>query len=200
MTPRTHASSRGRGRPRIALLASVVVTGCAASAAGQAARDRQPGPVAAHPRRPPRARRAELEYWSGRTDLIRAPAPPKPTELALPTVQRFTLKNGLDVIWFRARSCRSSPSASPCRRAATTRRAIRSASPTSWRRCSAAAPRRAAPTTSRAPSTSSAARWMRRRPARARPRRVRRCRRTPALSRPAVRHVAAPVLPGGRDG
>jgi hypothetical protein len=38
------------------------------------------------------------EYWAGRNDLIRAPAPPKPTELALPPVQRFTLKNGLQVI------------------------------------------------------------------------------------------------------
>jgi zinc protease len=38
------------------------------------------------------------EYWAGRTDLIHAPAPPKPAELALPPVQRFTLKNGLQVI------------------------------------------------------------------------------------------------------
>lgn len=39
-----------------------------------------------------------IEYWAGRKDLIRSPAPPKPTELALPPVQRFTLKNGLQVI------------------------------------------------------------------------------------------------------
>ena len=38
------------------------------------------------------------EYWAGRNDLIRSPAPPKPTELALPPVQRFTLKNGLQVV------------------------------------------------------------------------------------------------------
>jgi zinc protease len=38
------------------------------------------------------------EYWAGRKDLIHAPAPPKPAELALPPVQRFTLKNGLQVI------------------------------------------------------------------------------------------------------
>jgi len=39
-----------------------------------------------------------VEYWAGRKDLIRSPAPPKPAELALPPVQRFTLKNGLQVI------------------------------------------------------------------------------------------------------
>jgi len=38
------------------------------------------------------------EYWAGRSDLIHAPAPPKPTQLELPPVQRFTLKNGLQVI------------------------------------------------------------------------------------------------------
>jgi zinc protease len=38
------------------------------------------------------------EYWAGRPDLIRAPAPPKPAELALPPVQRYTLKNGLEVV------------------------------------------------------------------------------------------------------
>ena len=39
-----------------------------------------------------------LEYWAGRNDLIQAPPPPKPEELALPKVERFTLKNGLEVI------------------------------------------------------------------------------------------------------
>jgi zinc protease len=38
------------------------------------------------------------EYWANRTDLVKAPAPPKPAELALPTVDRFKLKNGLEVI------------------------------------------------------------------------------------------------------
>ena len=65
------------------------------------------------------------------------------------------------------------------RRAATTRAATRSASPTSWPPCSGAAPRPAAPTTSRARSTSSADRWTRARAARPRPRAARRCRRTP---------------------
>lgn len=39
-----------------------------------------------------------LEYWTGRKDLITAPPPPKPAELTLPTVARFSLKNGLEVI------------------------------------------------------------------------------------------------------
>jgi zinc protease len=42
--------------------------------------------------------KVNTEYWAGRKDLIHSPAPPKPTELALPPVQRFTLKNGLEVI------------------------------------------------------------------------------------------------------
>jgi len=48
-------------------------------------------PAAAKPKPP-------AEYWAGRKDLIHAPAPPRPAELALPPVQRFTLKNGLQVI------------------------------------------------------------------------------------------------------
>lgn len=39
-----------------------------------------------------------LDYWKGRKDLITAPPPPKPEALALPKIDRFTLKNGLDVI------------------------------------------------------------------------------------------------------
>jgi zinc protease len=38
------------------------------------------------------------DFWAGRKDLIRAPAPPKPAELSLPPVERFTLKNGLQVV------------------------------------------------------------------------------------------------------
>src|SRR5204862_5840732 len=37
-------------------------------------------------------------FWSGRQDLIQAPPPPKPEALALPKIDRFTLKNGLQVI------------------------------------------------------------------------------------------------------
>lgn len=43
---------------------------------------------------------AEPTYWKGKTDLIRAPAPPVPAELNLPpdAVKRWKMKNGLDVI------------------------------------------------------------------------------------------------------
>jgi zinc protease len=37
-------------------------------------------------------------YWQGRTDLITAPPPPTPTELNLPKVDRWKLKNGLEVL------------------------------------------------------------------------------------------------------
>ena len=36
--------------------------------------------------------------WEGRTDLIETPAAQPPVEVALPPIQRFTLKNGLQVI------------------------------------------------------------------------------------------------------
>jgi zinc protease len=39
-----------------------------------------------------------LEYWKGRKDLITAPLPPHPEALALPKIERFKLKNGLDVL------------------------------------------------------------------------------------------------------
>jgi zinc protease len=41
---------------------------------------------------------AEAAPWKDRKDLITAPAPPKASELALPNVERFKLKNGLDVV------------------------------------------------------------------------------------------------------
>jgi zinc protease len=37
-------------------------------------------------------------YWEGRSDLIRPPAPPPAVELTLPRVDRWKLKNGLDVV------------------------------------------------------------------------------------------------------
>ena len=36
--------------------------------------------------------------WAGRKDLGAGPAPPKPAELVLPKLERFTLKNGLEVL------------------------------------------------------------------------------------------------------
>jgi zinc protease len=38
------------------------------------------------------------DYWKGRSDLITAPAPPRPAALELPKIERFKLKNGLDVV------------------------------------------------------------------------------------------------------
>jgi zinc protease len=40
----------------------------------------------------------KADFWVGRTDLITAPAPPKPEALALPKIERFTLPNGLEVL------------------------------------------------------------------------------------------------------
>jgi zinc protease len=43
----------------------------------------------------------EPEFWKGKVpgkDLVAAPAPPAAAELALPTLERFTLKNGLSVV------------------------------------------------------------------------------------------------------
>ncbi len=37
-------------------------------------------------------------FWTGRTDLISAPPPPRPAALALPKVDRFALPNGLNVV------------------------------------------------------------------------------------------------------
>jgi zinc protease len=39
-----------------------------------------------------------LAYWQGRQNLLKAPAPPQAAALALPKVERWTLKNGLQVI------------------------------------------------------------------------------------------------------
>jgi zinc protease len=83
---------------RALLPLALAAAGCAAAPAKPPA-PASPGSVAAQPTSAPAGKaKPNTEYWSGRPDLIRAPAPPKPTELALPPVQRFTLKNGLDVI------------------------------------------------------------------------------------------------------
>ncbi len=38
------------------------------------------------------------DFWKNRTDLIKAPPPPAPAELSLPKVDRWQLKNGLEVL------------------------------------------------------------------------------------------------------
>jgi len=53
----------------------------------------KPGEVAATP--------PAADPWAGRTDLIKAPPPPAPEVVNLPPVERFTLKNGLQVILVR---------------------------------------------------------------------------------------------------
>ncbi|HXU01072.1 MAG TPA: pitrilysin family protein [Polyangia bacterium] len=89
-------------RPLLTFTWTVVFTltlaGCASAPSPTPA---APPPVASAPPTPPPnapAAKPPADFWANRTDLIRAPAPPKPTELALPPVHRFTLKNGLQVI------------------------------------------------------------------------------------------------------
>lgn len=79
-----------------------LATGCASSAPQPATR---PGAIdvqyEADPAKPPAAGGTSadvMRYWEGRTDLFKAPPPPKPAELELPKIERFKLKNGLEVI------------------------------------------------------------------------------------------------------
>lgn len=79
------------------LLAAVALLGCAAAppprpAAPAGSIDVQYEPVA-KPAAP-----AAAAFWTGRTDLIQAPPPPKPEALALPKIDRFALSNGMQVI------------------------------------------------------------------------------------------------------
>ena len=84
----------------LAWAALLALTGCASNpppppaAAAPTASAGVPARAAA----PPAPPKPPLDYWAGRKDLIQAPPPPKPAELALPPIQRFTLKNGLEVI------------------------------------------------------------------------------------------------------
>jgi zinc protease len=74
------------------------------SAEGAAAPASTPTPTSA-PAAPAAARPgaravadAAAHFWSGRTDLIVAPAPPQAVELAMPPVARSTLPNGLELL------------------------------------------------------------------------------------------------------
>jgi len=46
----------------------------------------------------PKAKPAEAGFWENRKDLIQAPPPPAASELVLPKIERWTMKNGLEVI------------------------------------------------------------------------------------------------------
>lgn len=78
----------------------LVAVGCASAPASPPKPPAGPGSVEVHYENgvPVAKTKPGTEFWTGRTDLIRAPAPPKPAELVLPPIQRFTLKNGLEVI------------------------------------------------------------------------------------------------------
>jgi zinc protease len=82
----------------IVLPLSLSFLGCAASAPPKS--PKSPGSIEvqydAAPAKPPGP--AASTFWTGRTDLIAAPPPPKPEALALPKIDRFTLTNGMQVI------------------------------------------------------------------------------------------------------
>jgi zinc protease len=85
-------------------VAALALGGLAAACAAPAAKP--PGSVASidvqYEDNPsaPRAKPAadDPAYWKNRKDLIPAPPPPQPAALALPAIQRWSLKNGLDVV------------------------------------------------------------------------------------------------------
>ncbi|MEP6654161.1 MAG: hypothetical protein ABJA82_12430, partial [Myxococcales bacterium] len=67
------------------------------------AHQRQPTTLVGPPGAPstPASRLTEgpdVKFWKGRSDLIRPPAPPPAVELVLPRVDRWSLKNGLQVV------------------------------------------------------------------------------------------------------
>ena len=96
------------GRRLTAVAAStllpVLLSGCCRSWAARPARRpnraASPGSIEVQyesaPAKP--AGPAAATFWTGRTDLIAAPPPPKPEALALPKIDRFTLTNGMQVI------------------------------------------------------------------------------------------------------
>src|SRR6185312_11974684 len=92
-----HPRRAGAGREtvklarRCLLVAVAAALGCAA-APPPGSIDVQYEPVA-KPAAP-----AAATFWTGRTDLIQAPPPPKPEALALPKIDRFSLSNGMQVI------------------------------------------------------------------------------------------------------
>jgi zinc protease len=82
----------------VSLAASLAACAGSAKPPGSAASisvEYEDNPAAAKPK----ARAAAVaSFWEGRTDLIQAPAPPTAAALALPKIERWTMKNGLEVV------------------------------------------------------------------------------------------------------
>ncbi|HEX3906265.1 MAG TPA: pitrilysin family protein [Polyangia bacterium] len=72
--------------------------GCAASAPPRPAASASSSIDVQYESLPKPAAPAAATFWTGRSDLIQAPPPPKPEALALPKIDRFTLPNGMQVI------------------------------------------------------------------------------------------------------
>jgi len=87
--------SAARGR-RAALAAAVIALAGCPTPPG-AITPTLPGDGTAHVAKPVDTGTA-TDAWTGRTDLITAPAAQPPAKLALPTITRFTLPNGLAVM------------------------------------------------------------------------------------------------------
>jgi zinc protease len=92
-----------RGRSLVALVASVACVVGSSSGCGHA--PKPAGSVASievqyedNPTAGKTKAAAEPPYWQNRKDLIAAPPPPQAAPLALPSVVRWKLKNGLDVV------------------------------------------------------------------------------------------------------
>ncbi|MEO5768554.1 MAG: pitrilysin family protein [Polyangia bacterium] len=93
------------GKPRSAAGTSLLglATGALALLFLTCAHRRQPPTPVVPPGAPstPATRLTEgpdVKFWKGRSDLIRPPAPPPAVELVLPGVDRWSLKNGLQVV------------------------------------------------------------------------------------------------------
>jgi zinc protease len=96
----------------VALLGSLLVGGCAGShaaaqkppASGPSVVEIEYESVQKPPAPPPNLAAVPVgpdgmpTFWKNRTDLIKAPPPPVPAELRLPHVDRWLLKNGLEVV------------------------------------------------------------------------------------------------------
>jgi zinc protease len=75
-----------------------VVLSCGGTKSPSQTLPRLPGDGDANTAKPKPGERATPDPWAGRTDLIQTPAAKDPVPLKLPAIQRFSLKNGLEVI------------------------------------------------------------------------------------------------------